>query len=870
MGALRLLRYAFTALLLAGLSQLALAERKPFDIGSPPAWVAPLAADLSAEAPSEVAKGVHYLLVDAQVRIDGAERVVYRHMAAKALNGQGVESIANVEIRFDPSYQRLTLHAINVRRGARLIPKLNAAAVRMLQRETELEALIFDGSMTASVFLDDVRVGDVVEYEYSVRGHNPVFARKQFGQFDLQWAVPVARAHSRLLWPLGRELNLLQRNNAPAAATSDGATHRDYRWDLHGVAGKQVESDAPAWFDPYPSVQWGEFKDWQAVARWAVPLYRLPERPAPSVQAEVARISAQHADAGDRLLAALRFVQREVRYLGIEIGGSSHAPSPPEVVLERRFGDCKDKALLTVALLRGLGIEAQPALVNTSLRRGISQWQATPSAFNHVVVHARLNGEHVWIDPTRAPQQGGLTQLVQADYGPSLVVDERSDALMPMAGERALTHWRQVRAVLDSRAGFDRPVRYTVTTVVEGAAADSLRSTLASRSHDDLQKQYVNFYAAYYAGVEVAAPLDVSDDASANQLTLTEHYSIKDFWQRSAQGKRLEASIEVPEMLDHLRKPRNQVRNSPLSLNYPVDLMHVTEVMLPGRWNLKPDKVRVDDPAFEFQRDERWKGQTLILSDHFKSRRDHIAAPDVARYTANLETARQGANYTLYYTDAPAAPPAAGAPHWLPAVAGTLALLGFVMLAMRVYRWDPQPWSAGEYRFPMPPSGLGGWLVLVAIGLGFSVLRVGRTLWDSLASYTTEPWLALTSVGSADHHPLWAPALLFGLVANIGLLIGYGLTAVLFFKRRSSLPGVYIVMMTTGFAFAGLDIALTNAIPAAAQSLTHKDWGGLVRGGVSWLIWTAYFLRSGRVRMTFVERYRKQPQATTLEAAPAA
>jgi len=170
----------------------------------------------------------------------------------------------------------------------------------------------------------------------------------------------------------------------------------------------------------------------------------------------------------------------------------------------------------------------------------------------------------------------------------------------------------------------------------------------------------------------------------------------------------------------------------------------------------------------------------------------------------------------------------------------------------------------------MPPSGLGGWLVLVAIGLGFSILRVGRMLWESLASYTTEPWLALTSVGSADHHPLWAPALLFALVANLGLLIGYTLVAVLFIKRRSSLPRVYIVLMTTGFAISALDIALMNAIPAAAQGLTQKEWGGLARVGISWLIWSAYFLRSGRVRMTFVERHRKQPVEAALGTAQAA
>jgi transglutaminase-like putative cysteine protease len=386
-----------------------------------------------------------------------------------------------------------------LRRGGRPVVKFNPAAVKLLQRETDLDALIFDGSMTASVFLTDVRVGDVIDYAYSLRGHNPVFGQQHFGRFAMQWNVPVARAHSRLLWPLGRELNWRRHNSAAEPAVSVGATHREYRWDLRAVQARQVEGDAPAWFDPYPSVQWGEFDDWQAVAKWAAPLYKLPQRALPPVQAEAARIAAQSPEAGQRLLAALRFVQREVRYLGIETGPGSHAPSPPDRVLERRFGDCKDKALLMVALLRTLGIEADPALVNTAQQRGIEGWLPSPGAFNHVVVRARLDGRELWLDPTRSLQEGDLVTLAQADYGPALVVNEHSDRLVPMAGEQALRHAREVRAVFDSRDGLDKPVKYTVSTVAHGAAADVLRATLASQSREQLQKQYVNFYANYPA-----------------------------------------------------------------------------------------------------------------------------------------------------------------------------------------------------------------------------------------------------------------------------------------------------------------------------------------------------------------------------------
>ena len=62
------------------------------------------------------------------------------------------------------------------------------------------------------------------------------------------------------------------------------------------------------------------------------------------------------SDERERLLAAMRFVQSEVRYLALALGNGSYVPSPPELVLKRRYGDCKDKTLLALSLLKGLSI----------------------------------------------------------------------------------------------------------------------------------------------------------------------------------------------------------------------------------------------------------------------------------------------------------------------------------------------------------------------------------------------------------------------------------------------------------------------------------------------------------------------------------
>ncbi len=861
-AALRLLQ-GLLALVLLSVAAGAWAQRKPYDIAPAPAWVEPLAPDLSIAAPADqVTRGVHYLLSDMQVRVDGTQRVSYRHMASRALDVQGVESIANLELRFDPSYQRLTLHSVQIRRGRQTLSRLHSAQVRVLQRETELEALIFDGSMTASIILDDVRVGDVVEYAYSLAGHNPVFGNRHFGNFALQWGVPVAQVHARLLWPLNRELRMRRLNQAPEPAVSEGPTHRDHRWHLFGVAGKPLEEDVPAWFEPYPGVQWSEFGDWAAVVQWALPLYRVPPQATPRVQAEIERIAALHPDAEQRLLAALRFVQREVRYLGMEVGSGSHAPSPPDVVLGRRFGDCKDKALLTVALMRGLGIEAHPALVNTSQRRAIRDWQASPGAFNHVVVRARLHGADIWVDPTRSPQQSRLSGLAQADYGPSLVIDEGSDRLVTMAGDAALKHRRSMRTVLDSRDGFDRPATYTVTTVAEGPAADALRASIASQSRDKLQRQYLNFYAGYYDDLRMAAPIDIVDELEANRLTLTEHYVIGKFWARSTKNQRLETLIRAPDMLSLLGEPQGKLRESPLSLAHPVTLSHVTEVLLPQSWDGRNDRMRVDDPAFAFERVEEWQGSTLRLTDRFETRLDHIAARDIERYVGNLDKARRSLRYTLFYNDLPVDAAPTPTLHWLPAVTFTLALVGLGVLAGRLHRWDPEP---GE-PVALGPRDRDDWVMLIPLGIALAMHELAWQLWKGRSALNTDTWLSITTAGNAAYNAWWAPALLFSMVAKLALLAGGLLALWLCFTRRSSLPRVFQALVLATLAAAVLDALLVARIPILARAISAPETSTLLGAGIVCAMWIPYARHAPGIQATFVRRRRGPPPQAPKES----
>ena len=624
------------------------AGQAAYKTGPVPAWVQAVSPIHPAPATPLPTRGsVAYLLRDMQTRVDQRGKVAYFHTASKALDGGGVEKVANVSINFDPSYQSLTLHAINVVRDGVVIPKLPGARIHVLQRETELDYLIYDGSMTASVLLDDIRIGDIVEYAFSVDGNNPVFQGKISGRAELEWAVPVEHSLVRLLMPAGRPVHIAARNSKLGPEIRDAGGYREYRWEQRNIPALKVDRGAPEWFDPYGSVQWTEFADWAAVVRWALPLYQPPSDPGPALRQEIARIGREHADAAGRAAAVLKLVQRDVRYLGIEVGPGSHAPTPPDQVYQRRFGDCKDKTLLTITMLRALGIEAAPALVNTSVARQVSSWAPSPIAFNHVLVRVLLDGKLYWLDPTRPLQQGELEHLYQPDYGYALVLAPDSKALAAMT-PRAGPH-KLVRAVFDSTAGVDQPVDYTVTTTVHGQNADNLRTQLTN-NRADMATQYHSFYARRYAQVRQNGELEIQDDAVRNALTVVESYVIPNFWVLGKKGERREASVEASEIDAPLKAPDDIGRNAPLRLDYPYEVTEVTEVRLPERWDIQACSTEVHDPAFDFsyQVSKGTDAKSVIITAHYKALRDAVEPGDMDKYAAHLKEARAAVGYTLY------------------------------------------------------------------------------------------------------------------------------------------------------------------------------------------------------------------------------
>ena len=368
------------------------------------------------------------------------------------------------------------------------------------------------------------------------------------------------RLQYRVLWPEDRTLHVRDQRTAIEPTVRPVGGMREYAWGVDDAAAVIDEEDTPAWYDDVPAVQLSEFAGWGDVVAWASPLFH----PASPVSPALARapIEAWRAHTGPRAQAPRGApVRPGRRALPRHRARPVLAPSStPSDVFARRFGDCKDKALLLSTALNALGIEAYPALVNTDAGTAIDAWQPSPFAFNHAIVQAKLGGATYWLDGTMGLQRGGLGQYYDPSYRRALVIRDGATGLEPIVAHGRYAHNRRSRGLHGCRkweAPSSRPRRRA------GASTPTLdmRYELTQHSMKELGKTFLNYYAAIDPTVEADGPPRVLDDPESNTLTITERYTIRSFWKNA--GRRLVAD----RIGDELDTPRISRRSAPLAIS---------------------------------------------------------------------------------------------------------------------------------------------------------------------------------------------------------------------------------------------------------------------------------------------------------------
>ncbi len=613
-----------------------------FEVRHAPAWIDTLTAD-TRTANRSARSGIDGLLEDHQVHVTGTNVDEYFRRVHRVVTSAGVQNASQLSIDFDPSYQRLVLHDVAIIRDGKRIEEMARDDVRIIEKESESKDSIFDGQLTALLFLKDVRPGDVIDYSWTLAGSNPLLGGRYADEFDFSAHVPTRLMRHRMLWPANRPIHL----SKPAKIEHRGADDV-YTWERRDVGSTDAEDSTPDWYEPWETVQVTEYASWNEVAKWADALFRLDDTSHAAVVrlANEIRESNQGRDA--QLVAAIRFVQDDIRYLGIEMGRGSHEPRQPAVVLTQRYGDCKDKALLLAALLRELGIEAYPALVNTKLRAHLDGYLPSPFLFDHVITQVLDGGRTYWIDGTLSDQGGTLATIETPSDERTLIVRPETKALAPI-----VVHNRGKVLVEEVIRTDSQRMTLEVTSTYSGHDADDIRSRMASESLADVAKSHLNRYAADHPRIEALGQPSIADDRLGNVLVLRERYTIHDLWKN---GSWTYYPRAVEQQLTH---PETLVRSMPLAIDYPLDVTERLIIRGDAKARVDENDNILDGPALHYEQHIA-HGRDLVITTMLRATKDAVSVAAVPDHLASLNEMRDGLDVTVEPAHSTVAPVAAG------------------------------------------------------------------------------------------------------------------------------------------------------------------------------------------------------------------
>lgn len=151
------------------------------------------------------------------------------------------------------------------------------------------------------------------------------------------------------------------------------------------------------------------------------------------------------------------------------------------------------------------------------------------------------------------------------------------------------------------------------------------------------------------------------------------------------------------------------------------------------------------------------------------------------------------------------------------------------------------------------PVGIGGWLILVVLGLVLNPLLITKSLIvDFLPLFTQGTWEQLTTPGTGAYHPFWQPLLLFEIGSNLCLMALAIICLVHLFRKSHRTPKLMISYLTAQAIVVVIDFFLGDLIPTVAAQSGTEEVKGMVRALAAAAVWIPYFCVSKRVKATFV------------------
>lgn len=476
------------------------------------------------------------IVSDQQVRIEDGLRWDYHDRVYRLSDVKDMSDIGTLKFQWLPDKGDLIIHEIAILRGGQIINVLDEGkGLEILRREQRLEMGVLDGSLTATLAVPGLVVGDQVRTRYSITLSDQALKGDVQSQISLPRDTESSKGNAlsmlmqgrsspeadytrvRVSWPVGLDVSY---KTGRSVEINPPVARDGYQWleiALPLPAADPPPSDAPYRFRVPPTLQVGTFADWAEVSRTMAPFYVTQGslNGLTDLVGKVDAIGARPVSTLEKAVAALELVQEDIRYLLNGLDGGNYIPQSVATTWQLKYGDCKAKTVMLLAVLDHLGIDAQAVLVSTELGNAVPESLPIPGAFNHVLVRAVIDEQEYFLDGTSA----GANIAIVGNVPPFeyyLPIQDAGATLTTIAQTLPLAPESKMHFDLDGSAGLDLPVLGSIKIVMVGPRAVQING-----QSDKTKEAFANRLASSMGEGAQFLDIVVEQGADDSQSTLT-------------------------------------------------------------------------------------------------------------------------------------------------------------------------------------------------------------------------------------------------------------------------------------------------------------------------------------------------------------
>lgn len=272
-------------------------------------------------------------------------------------------------------------------------------------------------------------------------------------------------------------------------------TKKNYLWEIKNLKANKREEGAGG-FTKNPAIliaanqfeydgYRGEMKDWKGMGIWYNELVKNTNQLSEAYKAEIRKLVEGAANNREKLKLLYENLQKNFRYVSIQLGIGGFKPFPADFVHEKKYGDCKALSNYMQACLEAVNIKSYSAWINAGADKAPVDPNFPYDGFNHQILCVPMAKDTVWLECTSNKTDfAHLGNFTENRY--ALLLTEHGGMLVPTPISKASQNTFSV----SSKVMIDGDGSGKTESLIHSSGEFKYEQLSVSDEKNDMQKYY--------------------------------------------------------------------------------------------------------------------------------------------------------------------------------------------------------------------------------------------------------------------------------------------------------------------------------------------------------------------------------------------